>query len=87
MMWLGIVDLGFEQRGETMFDNNKRMYWDGSEPDGFMSDGTPVYIQCARGDGKSMLQLELYCKLVGISDEEWAKLQEQTTRRLGYLDE
>ena len=56
-----------------------------SKPDGFMPDGTPVYLKCARGSAKSMIQLDIYRKLVGISDEEWTTLKLEAMRRLGYL--
>ena len=43
-------------------------------PDGFMPDGTPVYIKCSRGSSKSTLQSEIYRKLLGISDDEWYEM-------------
>ena len=57
-------------------------------PDAFLPDGTPLYIKCARGNGKSTLQLELYRKLFGIPDDEWEEIQQEAIRRLyGFQDE
>lgn len=39
-------------------------------PDGFLPDGTPVYIKLPRKNSKPMLQLKLYCELCGISFED-----------------
>lgn len=38
--------------------------------DAYLPDGTPLYIKCSRGNGKSTLQLELYAKMMGTSLEE-----------------
>lgn len=53
-----------------------------SEPDGYTPEGVPVYLAISRGNGKSMLQLELYRRLCGISDEKWAEIQEETKRQM-----
>lgn len=52
------------------------------EPDAYLPDGTPLYFKCARGNGKSMLQLRLYAKLMGISDEEFELLIEEVEKEL-----
>ena len=57
------------------------------KPDGFTPDGIPVYIQCARGGSKSMLQLEMYRQLCGISDAEWAEMKLAVMGNLGYFDD
>lgn len=51
--------------------------------DGFMPDGTPVYFAVARGNGKPTLQLEIYRKLLGISDEEWSGIVREARENLG----
>lgn len=38
------------------------------KPDGYLSDGTPVYFKLARGSTKSSYQLELYAKMLGFGD-------------------
>jgi hypothetical protein len=43
------------------------------KPDGYLPDGTPVYIKCGRGSGKSTLQLEMYKKIL---EEECIRLFE-----------
>ena len=58
-----------------------------TKPDGYMPDGTPVYIQCARGSSKSYLQLEIYRRLCGISDEKWAEMKQTVMEQLGYSDD
>lgn len=58
-----------------------------TKPDGFMPDGTPVCIACARTNGKTMLQLEIYRKLCGISDEEWTDMKHEVMKRLGYSND
>lgn len=50
-----------------------------------LSDGTPVYFQCARGSCKSSLQLEIYRKLWGISDEEWADMKREVAEKMGCV--
>lgn len=50
-------------------------------PDGYMPDGTPVYIKGGRANGKSTLQLEIYRILCGISDEEWAELVKEVKEK------
>lgn len=50
-------------------------------PDGYMPDGTPVYIKCGRANCKSTLQLEIYRKLCGISDDEWAELVKEVKEK------
>jgi hypothetical protein len=62
----------------------------GPDAIGFLEDGTPVYfdIKCARGNGKSMLQLELYRQFFNIPDDEWEEIQQEAKRRLyGFQDE
>lgn len=44
------------------------------KPDGYLPDGTPVYIAVGRGSSKSTLQLRMYAKLCGLSDEEFDQL-------------
>ena len=58
-----------------------------SEPDGVMPDGTPIYLKIARGNGKPMLQLEIYRRLCEISDEEWASMKDEVAKRLGWRKE
>lgn len=56
--------------------------------DGYMPDGTPVYLKCARGNGKSTLQLEIYRQLCGIPSDEWEQIQKEVERKLyGFQDE
>lgn len=61
-------------------------------PDGYLlaEDGSlvPYDLKCARGNGKSTLQLELYRKLFNIPDDEWEEMKQETRRRLyGFQDE
>ena len=58
-----------------------------SRPDGFAPDGTPLYLKCARGNGKTSIQMEMYRRLLGISDEEWIEMKQIVTERLGYTEE
>ena len=58
-----------------------------SEPDGVMPDSTPIYLKIARGNGKPMLQLEIYRRLCEISDEEWASMKDEVAKRLGWRKE
>jgi hypothetical protein len=55
-------------------------------PDGYLitEDGSIVAcdLKCARGNGKSTLQLELYRKLFNIPDDEWEEIQQEAKRRL-----
>lgn len=53
-----------------------------SEPDGYTPEGVPVYLAISRGSGKSMLQLEIYRSLLGISDEKWAEIREEVERQM-----
>lgn len=56
--------------------------------DGYMPDGTPVYLKCARGSGKSTLQLEIYRQLCGIPSDEWEQIQKEVERKLyGFQNE
>ena len=32
--------------------------------DAYLPDGTPLYLKCGRGNGKSTLQLEMYMSLI-----------------------
>ena len=58
------------------------------KPDGYLEDGTPVYLKCARGNGKSMLQLEMYRRLFNIPDDEWVQILKEVERKLyGFQDE
>lgn len=57
-----------------------------SEPDGYTPDGVPIYLDCGRGNGKSTLQLEIYRRLCGISDEEWEEIKTEVQKQLGWLD-
>ena len=57
------------------------------EPVGFTPDGIPVYVQFARGSSKSMLTLEVYRKLCGISDDEWGDMKAEVMKRFGFLDD
>ena len=50
-------------------------------PDGYMPDGTPVYIKGSRANCKSTLQLEIYRMLCGISDEEWAEIVKEVKEK------
>ena len=61
-----------------MSNDSKRV----SKPDGYMSDGTPIYLKIARGNGKPMLQLEIYRKLCEISDDEWADMKAEIMKDL-----
>lgn len=45
--------------------------------DAYLPDGTPLYIKCARGNGKSMRQLELYAKLLGTNLDELRNILEE----------
>jgi hypothetical protein len=54
--------------------------------DAISSDGKTVYIIKSRGSGKSTLQLEMYQKLFGISDEEWSDMLREAMERVGYLE-
>lgn len=57
-----------------------------SKPDGVIPDGTPVYLKIARGNGKTMLSLEIYRKLFEISDDNWAEMKAEIMKKLGYLE-
>lgn len=47
--------------------------------DAYLPDGTPLYFKCARGNGKSTRQLEMYMSLVtGLSIEEVQKAMYET---------
>ena len=52
------------------------------KPDGYMKDGTSVYFVIARGCSKSNIQLEMYGKLLGISDKEWEEMKRESERSL-----
>jgi hypothetical protein len=54
--------------------------------DAISSDGKTAYIIAARGNGKSSLQLEMYRKLLCISDEEWCDMRRKVAERMCYLD-
>ena len=54
-----------------------------SQCDRILADGIPVCFQYARGSCKSTLQLELYRKLLGISDEEWADMKREVYEKTG----
>ena len=58
-----------------------------SKSDGFMPDGTPIYLKIARGNGKPMLQLEIYRRLCEITDEEWASMKEEIMGQLSGEEE
>lgn len=40
------------------------------DADAYLPDGTPLYFRCGRGNGKPTLQLAIYAKLMGVSDED-----------------
>lgn len=52
------------------------------KPDGYMKDGTPIYFTIARGCSKSNIQLEMYRRLLGISNKEWKEMKREAERRL-----
>lgn len=52
------------------------------KPDGYMEDGTPVYLAIARGRSKDNLQLEMYRRLLGISDKEFEEMKREAERSL-----
>jgi hypothetical protein len=54
--------------------------------DAISSDGKTAYIIAARGNGKSTLQLEMYRKLFGISDDEWCDMRRKVAELMYYLD-
>lgn len=58
-----------------------------SKPDGVTPDGNPIYLKIARGNGKPMLQLEIYRKLCEISDDEWADMKVEIAKELGWIKE
>ena len=55
-----------------------------SKPDGYLADGTPIYlcVRQPRGSSKSWVQLEIYRTLAGISDEEWVDIVREYTENL-----
>lgn len=52
-----------------------------TKPDGYLPDGTPVYLAMARGNSKPTLQLYMYAKMHGVPDEEL----EEMMREVEYL--
>ena len=52
------------------------------KPDGYMKDGPPIYFAIARGYSKSNIQLEMYRRLLGISDKEWEEMKREAERSL-----
>lgn len=60
--------------------------FDGFAPDGFMADGTPVYIQTNPGRIPSSPQLQLYAALTGASNDDIAKLMRFVKNKLGTED-
>lgn len=59
-----------------------------SKPDGYLPDGTPVYLlKLARGNGKTRLQFRIYAKLFGLSDEEIDELERQAEENLGLASD
>lgn len=45
------------------------------KPDGYLPDGAPVYLAVGRRNGKSMLQLEIYRRLLNIPDDVWEEIK------------
>ena len=66
-----------------MSNDNKRL----PIPDDALPDGTRLFLKVGRANGKTMMTLEFYRKLYGISDEEWAAMKGEVMRRLGYPEE
>ena len=52
------------------------------KPDGYIKDGTPIYFAIARGCSKFNIQLEMYRRLLGISDKEWEEMKREAERSL-----
>lgn len=54
-------------------------------PDGYTPDGIPIYF--ARGNGKSILQLRMYARLMGVSDEEFDELIREVEKKMGLISD